>query len=446
MNIKDLEKAMYNDEEFVKYLPLLTKEYWKKAKPNKRLKFFSELQRIISGLDSNFPKNIEMVEFQPGAEQNLYVTEDSVIVNEVLFKRTINPYSVILNYMFELEIVNNFAKALDDEFAKTEKGRRIKINVQESAIREWDNFFSRKNQEFYNQPIVVESVKDASDFTYNLMQYMHKNYGMDEYIGNKLSDLMINSFKDEKVAKKTEENFKIMEARVALRDEEEEKLNAYFDYMSDLDFNEISDTEFFGFFNMKLMNITNEETLFFLFYKFIERELKGFEGLDEILDGFSMGYNENDEVVVTLDGFTFIEQSYMDTFEDLVNFVINVKLSNNLCKEIEDKKFLEEAKQCYDYLNELQNEEGSVYVDYLQNALSYYEYRNFMKENYYNKMVEGIKNNKFFDKGIPYLSKSNYSKYEAYLNFAFGITFDEAKKQQLASLQKQYNEKMGGNR
>ena len=41
MDFKDVEKRMYRDEEFLKYLPLLKEEYWKKASPNKRVKIFN---------------------------------------------------------------------------------------------------------------------------------------------------------------------------------------------------------------------------------------------------------------------------------------------------------------------------------------------------------------------------------------------------------------------
>ena len=87
MDFKDVEKRMYEDEEFLKYLPLFKEEYWKKASSLKKLKIFEELQRIISELNPCLPNDVDYGEFPPNEHQNIIVTEDCVIINEELLKK-----------------------------------------------------------------------------------------------------------------------------------------------------------------------------------------------------------------------------------------------------------------------------------------------------------------------------------------------------------------------
>ena len=122
----------------------------------------------------------------------------------------------------------------------------------------------------------------------------------------------------------------------------------------------------------------------------------------------------------------------------------NIKLREGLVTDIDDKKFLDEAKLCYEYMEELQSEERNVEVEYLANALVYYDYRSMVIDSYYKKIEKAIKNSKFYNKGLPAIDKADFSKYEAFLDFAYNKTYDEVKKEQFASLENRYNKKIGG--
>jgi hypothetical protein len=447
MEFKDVERIMYQDEEFLKYLPLLQPEYWKKAKPNKRLKIFKELQRIINSVEPRFSPNVEIIEFSDDELSNVLVAEKAILVNEALFRNTCNPYDIITNYIFELEIINNFTKATEnEEFASTEKGRKIAINSQASIIGEWENYWPRTHKEFFYQPVTWESAKVAKAFTYNLMKYMHKNYYLDEFIASKLAGLMISSFNDEKSEEKVLENFKLMEEKAALYDGEKATIEAYYSEMSEMDLLTISDEVFFGFFNRRIMNATNDETVWYLIHCFIARELKGYSELESVLEGFDFGYDEQYGKCLCLDGKAIFVRNYQEAFENVVIFVSNVKLKEGLCTEINDKKLLEDAKQCYEYLIELQDESGAVEVEYLDTALNYYDYRNLMLGYYYNKIKEAIPHSKYYKEGIPFLPEGDFSKYDAYLSFAWDKTFEEVKQLQQASLKRRCDEKKGGRR
>lgn len=445
MEFKDVEIAMYKDEEFLKYLPLLQKEYWKKAPWGKRIKIFDELQRIINNIDDTFPKEVEIFEKQPSDDQNIIVTTDAVLIEEDLLNKTVNPYFLIELYVFEIELMNNWNKLEDEDFTKTEKGNKIAINGAESITGDWDNYMSRNNIEFFAQPVTWESTKVAKGVTYNLMKYMHKNYGMDDYIGGAVSDLMIDSFKIKAMEERVEKNYKAMEERVVNSKDDMEKLNKYFNYMNTLDYENISDEEFFALFNKKLMERYNEEILCYLFAIFIKRELKGYDNLDLILREVSIGECEDDKKFLLVGGQPLIGNDYQEVFTDLIVLVSTIKLLDNLCTEINDKEFLNEARECYTYMNELSDEKGELYLPYSENATSYNEYKMLMIEHYYNKIKKGIENSKFYNEGVPFMNYAIPSKCEAYLSFAFDQSFDEIKKIQLDTLQEQYK-KIGGKR
>ena len=159
-----------------------------------------------------------------------------------------------------------------------------------------------------------------------------------------------------------------------------------------------------------------------------------------------VGCHEEYGYFISLGGSLIMVENYNQAFLNLVIYVANIKLKEGMVKEISDQKFLDEAKLCYEYMKALQNDDGTVELEYLQNALSYYDFRNFMVDDCYKKIEKAIKNNKFYNGGSPALAKGDFSKYEAYLDFAYGKTFDEVKKLQFASLEDRYNKKIGGQR
>lgn len=444
MDFKDVEKRMYQDEEFMKYLPLLKEEYWKKASPKKRIKILTELQRIINSVEPLFPLEIEACEFDSREHQNVIVTEEKILVNEELLNKTHNPYNVITNYLFELSIVNNLAMVGDAEFLKTELGRKMEINSQQSVTGLEENFLPRTSEKFFYQPITMEAERVANDIIFKLLQYMHRNYGMDKYIGEKVTGLMLNSFEMEKRKKKIDETFKEMEANSKRFLEEEQKMNEFFDYLDEVDFEKVSDEEFFSYFNTKVMNVCNAETICYLFGKMLERELKDCKHLDDILNEFTVGEHEEYGKFIYLGSAVVLVRNYSEAFFNLITYISNVKLRENLCTEISDKKFLDDAKLCYEYIIELQDEECCIAVPYLENALSYYEYKNIMIENYYEKIYKAIKSSKYFNDALPYMPRGDFSKYEAFLAFTFGKSFEQVKKEQFDYLEREVSKKFGG--
>lgn len=444
MKFSDVEKRMYEDEEFLKYLPLLKEEYWKKATPIKKMKFLEELQRIINEVEPELPADVDFGEFPAGELQNVIVTEDCILVNEELLKKRYSPYDVFTNYIFEVAIVSNFARIDDEEFLSTELGKRIQVNSQESILKDWDNYLPRTNDDFFYQPVTWESTRIANSMVYNLLKYMHKKYGMDGYIGAKVTGLMLSSFDTSKNDKKLNEVYEKMVKNSNKYEEERDRIENLFDYLNEQDLMEISDEEFFSLFNAKLMNIYEDQTVAYLFGTFIRRELKGFKELDTVLEEMMVGVHEEYGHFVALGGTFIIVNDYNQAFHNLVIYIGNIKLREGLVTNITDKKFLDDAKLCYEYMKELQNEDGTLELDYLANALSYYDYRNIVLDDYYKKIEKGIKNNRFYNGGRPSLDRGDFSKYEAYLDFAFGKTYEEVKKEQFASLEERYSRKIGG--
>lgn len=447
MKFSEVEKRMYEDEEFLKYLPILQEKYWKKATPSKKLKIFEELQRIINEVEPNMPKDVFVEEFPVGEMQNIMVTEDCILINEDVLKKRHSPYDVFTNYIFELDIVNKFAMAeFDEEFLKTDLGRRIAINSQESILKDWDNYLPRTTDDFFYQPVTWEAKDTSNKMVYNLLRYMHKNYGMDGYIGAKVTGLMLSSFDSKESKEKLEEVFKKMEHNASKYDSEKERIENLFAYLNDCNLMELSDDEFYSLFNAKLINVYEDETIVYLFGTYIKRELGDFKEMETILEDLMVGCHEEYGYFISLGGSFILVENYNQAFLNLVIYVSNIKLREGLVKEITDEKFLDEAKLCYEYMKELQNEDGTIELEYLQNALSYYDYRNFMVDDCYKKIERAIKNNRFYNGGRPALDKGDFSKYEAYLEFAYGKTFDEVKRIQFASLEDRYNKKIGGKR
>lgn len=447
MKFSEVEKRMYEDEEFLKYLPILQEQYWKKASPTKRLKIFEELQRIINEVEPNMPRDVFVEEFPVGELQNIMVTDDAILINKDVLKKCLNPYDIFTNYIFEVDIVNKFAMAdYDEEFLKTEEGYKIAINSLESILKDWDNYLPRTTDDFFYQPVTWSAKDTSNSMVYNLLKYMHKNYGMDAYIGAKVTGLMLSSFDSKESKEKLEEVFKKMKYNASKYNKEKDNIDRLFAYLNECNLMELGDDEFYSLFNSKLINVYEDETIAYLFGTYIKRELGNYEEIETILDELMVGFHEEHGYFISLGGTFILVENYNKAFLNLVIYVANVKLREGLVSEITDKKFLNEAKLCYEYMTELQNDDGTVELEYLQNALTYYDYRNFVVDNCYKKIEKAIKNNKFYNGGRPALDKGDFSKYEAYLDFAYGKTFDEVKRIQFASLEDRYNKKIGGKR
>jgi hypothetical protein len=185
---------------------------------------------------------------------------------------------------------------------------------------------------------------------------MNKKYGMDRFVGEKVSGLMLSSFQDYKEDERVEKNFKVMEENAIKGIEEKKKLDSFFDSMNNADLSLLSDEEFFGFFNEKILNICNEETLCYLFGQFTERMLRGYKDLDKVIESIIVGESEEYGKFIQFGDNLIGIQSFKDAFYNLFIYICNLKLYHNLCTEIPDKKFLDDAKLCYEYINELKDD------------------------------------------------------------------------------------------
>ena len=446
MNFKEVEKLMYEDEEFLEWLPIIVEENWKAARPNEKLGFFAQLQRLVHKVNEIYPEQVAAVEMEPGVDQHIVLYDDCLYMDKLLFTRSISPYEIMANYFFELAIVDFFVLRNDKEFIETELGRKIVINADESLIGEWDNYFGRKNENFFVQPITRESSKIARGILYNLLKYMDSNYGMDKYIGSKVSNLMIGSFRDEKMDEETEKNFKEMAARSLKKLDERKELDALNEYLNNADYDNMSDDEFYALFNKKIIGVLELPTIGFLFKKFAQRELAGFEDLDKALANYGLGLDEEKGIYIDINELRIYVNSYQQAFYNFLISINNLKLSHGLVTEIDDKEFLEEAKLCYGYMLGLTDGKGHMECDYLPSAFTYYEYRNKMVDIYYNKINDAIKKSKFYSDGSPCTYAGDFSKYEAYLKFAFDKSYDEVKKEQFEKLEKDFLAKNGGKR
>ena len=195
------------------------------------------------------------------------------------------------------------------------------------------------------------------------------------------------------------------------------------------------------------MNVLDWKTISFLFKKFLERELAGYEKVDDLVKSCGIGIDEeNEEMFLAVNGTRYEIDSYVKGFYYLVCFLANVKLSEGLETGIEDEKLLKDAKECYSYLFELRDNSGVVECDYLPSGFSYEEYKNRFLNLYYEKIDKAIKKGKFFSDGKPSLYCTDFSRFEAYLRFTFDMGFEEVKEKQFNALKEKYTKKIGGAR
>lgn len=448
MDFKKLEEALFEDEDFLRFLPLLMEKNWKKAKPTQRMRIFDEIQRVVSETDNKYPSLIGTEKFDEDEKQAIIFAEEYTLFNRSVFAKTINPYDIISNYFFELALCDMFERVKeDDDFVQTEVGKKIFVNCTVSKVGTFDNYYNRKSDKFFLQPIVRESVKITRKITLDILKYMNNEYGMDEYIGNTVSNIMASSFNQEKLDKETEENYKKMLDNMVVFENEMADLSNLNDYMNSIDLNNISKEELYSFFNVKIMNVLEWQTVSFLFKKFVEKELEGYELCAAVVNTVGIGIDEDEDVMfLAANGERYQIDSYVQGFYHLVCFLANVKLSEGLDTGVEDEKLVKDAKECYDYMFELRNEKGLVECDYLPSGFSYEEYKNRFLKLYYKKIEKAIENSKFFRDGAPALYSADFSKFEAYLRFAFDMGFEEVKEKQFNALKENYNKKIGGSR
>lgn len=443
MDVKKIEEALFKDETFLKCLPILQEKYWDKAVPSKKLEFFNIMQKCISSVDSYFPEKVIRARdiFDDFPEQNILVGENKIVIKDSLFVKGINPYSLLSNYIFELAVERNYSMCDPEYQVKSEKRRRMIVNYCASMFGDWSNHFERESPKFHEQPITYEASLDLKKIMYDLVKFMHETYGMDKYIGEFVSNLMISSFSNEKIKEKVASNYKVMLERYKSINEDINKLTSLLDYY-EYNQDNLSDEFIFSLFNYKIITNLDANMRVNLYKWLCHKLLNGSEVEETYVEGINIltskdGYN----ILAIGSEYFVIEEGY--EINKLMDYLAFAKIQNNLMWEIDDEKLKEEARECYKQVMVLKNEEGNVNLPYLSTAYPLSECKVAII-NYYKKLIdECIKKNPLFNDGKSALSLLDDSKYEAFLQFAFNKSYDEVRKTQFEELQ-QAAKKIGG--
>lgn len=444
MSIKSIEQAIYSNEEFLKELYIFKKDNWKKAKVSERIGIFKKIHEAVCNAAQQVPEKFVCVDFSDlDVKQDVIIGEKGVVFNKKMFTQTFSPYHIFYTYVFELGLENNIAKA-NAEGAKNDKNnRKFFLNNSCSIFDNWDNYYEREHSEFLYQPLTNESYKTAIKILYKFICYMHATYGMDDYIGSELANIMLDSFKKEKVDLRVAKNYKKMEEQYKTLDEEIKKQDELFDFLDDHpNFEGLEDNDFYFLLNTALVEGYDVGFRLELYREFIRRIFKNDEEAEKFNEYYTLAVTEENQNAVV-----FGETAYITEVTNELNLIVGrllyYKVTNGLLDEIEDEDFKLEAMECLQYMDEVRGEDGLVTCKYLSNALAYMECKNYLNNYYYDLIKNSIKNNKIFNYGYPLISRSNFSKYEAYLKFTFDKDYMEVRKEQFASLKKEYEEKKG---
>lgn len=445
VRIQDLEKALYDNEEFMEKLSMLQQKNWDKAKPEERLAFFGIIQKQFSALNPKFSQTVAVADLDGFGQRVLFGTKNAVFEEE-LFKNKINPYSILFSYIFEIVLDNYLLDLQNNDFSNEDVDAKFVINFSDSNFTDsWSNYYDRKSEKFYYQPITYKAYDRSKEFLYRLLQYMNNNYGMDDYIGSEISSFMLESFAASKKKKKVEENYKIMEENYKLLDEEADSIESLFDYVDSIDdFSKLTDDEFYFLFNIKLMDKFDAESRLLLYKEFISRALKDFGDLETLLNDLDLCDTDEGSLLCVND-----EQIPTRVESELglvMELILSIKFKENILFEIESEEAKKEIVECYKCCLEIMDESGAVNLPYLANALPHIEAKNYIVNYYYNKIQNSINNNDIFKGGYPLLINGDFSKYDAYLEYMFNKNYEEVRKLQFEQIKKDYEIKKGGRR
>ena len=443
MNIRKIEKELYNDEEFLKILPILKEENWKSATVSQRMQIFKKLQQVIIKVEPYFSSKVirEKELFEELIYQNVAVCADCILIKDELLSRTYNPYLVITNYMLELAIEKNYSVCDAPNRAKNEKEKSFIVNYASSMFGEWNNHFGRESKNFFFQPIVNEASKDAQLFTYDLLKYMHKNYGMDKYIGEQVSSLMTASFDNERKQKVVDENYKVMLERFEKINEEVDKLNKLIDYCNE-HIDEENPELLFSLFNYKVISNLDDTFRLNLYKWFCKTTLNGYKELDDFLNSMNIVKDEaGNNILIVGDKGIIADEGY--EINGLMEYIASIKIENDLLWEINDEKLKNEAKECFSYFMKVKNDNDQVECVYMGKAFAFTECK-IALINYYCELInESISKNEIFNDGHASLNKEDDSKLEAFAQFAYNKSYEEIKKLQFNALKEKVFRKGG---
>ena len=444
MELKLVEEAIYNDEELLEILPMLKKANWDKALPLKRQEFFQKLHEVIASTDESLPPILGSAELIEAMDKSIYVGPNAILLDKSYFNKKLNPYKILQAYFFEL-ILDSYIEATESSDEKDKSvDQRFRVNYLASPFGDWCNYYDRDSDKFFFQPLTNEAFKLANKITYNLIKYMHEKYGMDDYIGSAVSDIMLSEFGQKRKDSEVEQNYQEMLKNYKKYLIETKTVQNIMDVLQEYeDFSLLSDDDFYFVFNDKLIGQFDVSARLVLYSEFINRALKGYKNMEELYNCIYITKAEDGREVLVIDG-----KAYYVSVENELNLILkkvfSVKIGNLLLDELEDEDFKLEACECYEYLSELKDENNMVDSKYLGNAYAYIECLSYLSEYYRNIIARSIKNNKLFNEGEPIVNRGNFSKYDAYLSFTFDKEYEEVRRLQFATLKEQYEAKKKG--
>lgn len=446
MDIKKIEEALYS-EEFAPYLQILKEEYWKKATKNKRIEFFAKLHELMASIDESLPIEFDKDDLEalgfPG--QAFFCDDEIILVDPKYFTKESNPYQLFASYMFEVGLF----KRLICEFKNVdtdEEEKRNFVNTIMSYFGDWSNFYDRKSSKFYVQPITYSSYEEAGNICYNLLKYMHKNHGMDCYIGNYLSGIMLLSFSGDKNKELVEQEYAIMEKRfneeIPKEKEVLEKVAVFMaDYIDRL--GDLEDEDFYGLLNEKLFFNFEEPLKEELLKEFVRRALKGYDDVEQLVSDIYIGESEYGRMVV-VDGSGYLcDGVSANEISCILPIIMKYKYANNLFFEINNQELVAEARKCYEYFDHIEDVD---YKEYLMDAYATNELACNVYDYYHKLITDSISKSKFLNNGDALIKHYVFSKQEIYLKFVYDMCYEQVKKEQFESLEKQFLKITGGKR
>lgn len=441
MTIEKFEEKLYS-EEFIDFLQMFREKNWKESKRTKRIEFLEKLYNLFVEVDETLPKKFEACDFEKLdiRGQCFCMTDEAFLVDPRFFNKESSPYALFYMLIFEVALFKKYNSNFEN-METDEEEKRNYINTTMSYFADWCNLFARTDKEYYHQPITFYSERDAEKVVYRLLKYIHKTYGMDNELGNYMSALMLKEFNHEQEEKRVEENYKVMEDRFNRLIPKEREINEKIidwleENISKLD--QLDDKEFFGLLNNKFLFCCIESDKYYICKEFFKRTLKGWDGLDALMENFCLADSEMGRGIF-IDG-----KMYFCEWDDypaaLLNVALEYKYKHNLFFEVDDEKLIKEAIECSKYLSGIDKVDYYEYSDnaYASNELSYKVFE------YYNNLIEkGIKDSKLLNYGFPLIGMSVFSKKELFLSYAYNKSYEEVKKEQFDSLKKQYEAKNG---
>ena len=158
--IKIIEDCLFDNEDFLKVLPIVKEEYWSKAKQGKKMEFLKIFNNCIAdAYGESYPRKVKAVDKMEeiaGGVQDFFIGEDCVYVAKALVNNDISAYALLKSYFKELFISENIIDARSDETGADLEA--YKINLAVSYLGEWDNFiFDRTNPDFILQPVIYDA-------------------------------------------------------------------------------------------------------------------------------------------------------------------------------------------------------------------------------------------------------------------------------------------------